>query len=217
MEKDNQQTQNMNLKDHENAALASICDDIRENVEVESPKPHESKDNSKKKNAKKAVKLGLMLIAFVGVLVLGLWLGGFFKDEDPKADPNDQEKFVLAGGGKYDPGKYKNVKLKDHVAIFGVQNLKLKAGVTHQEHCGIIQNPKGNTSFMKASLRLKTGEVLWETGNALLEPGLAYNEIELKRPLKKGKYKASIVYECFSVKDLAKQNGSNVDITLIVE
>lgn len=220
VEKDNQQTRDLISNEQNNVSKVDATFDKSENVEVDKPEPHESIEHSKKKNktGKKAVKITLVALAFVGVLFLGLYLGGFFNGNDPKADP---KKFTLAGGEDYDPDKYKSVAMQDDIAFCSFEKLNFKAGRRKQVDCGLIQNPKQNTVFMKVSLSLKTSkytdEVIWETGDKLLEPGLAYNTITLKRPLKKGKYKAVLKYDCFSVKDLSQQNGSQMNITLDVK
>lgn len=225
MEKESKQAQSKDL-DNQDYLANDYAREI-DSVGVESDTPHMSKNNStskknsKKKNGKKAVWISVAALAFVGALFLGLYLGGYFNDKGNPGKDGNPDGFRLAGGEPYDPGKYKDVKMKKDISFYGFEDLNFKAGQTKQENCGLIQNPKENTSLMKVSLILDSGkdkgEVLWDTGNNLLEPGLAYNKIELKRPLEKGNYKAIVKYECYSVKDLSQQNGSEVAINLNVK
>lgn len=220
MEKDNKQTQSVNESNEILETLETEKLNMKKvesaEVEVNDQKPLESKDAPKNKKAKRAVLTTAIVLGFVGVLFLGLYLGGYF---DKKPEEKPKNKFNLAGGEEYDPDDYKNVKMKPNIQVPGFESLTLKKNTTKQK-VGFT-NPKDNTVFFKMTLIMDSGkhkgETIWTSGNNVLKPGLAYNTINLKFPLAQGEYNAIMKYECYSVKDLSQQNGSEIGIRLEVK
>jgi len=213
VEKDTKQTQSVD-KSNEILETEKLNMDNVESVEVEGnvSEPLESKEAPKNKKAKKAVITTALVLAFVGVVFLVLYLGGFLNK--PKEEPKNN--FDFAGGGEYDPDDYKDVKMKTHIEFPGFETVMVKA---NQKKQGIVlYNPKDNTVFFRISIVMESGEhkgeTIWTTGNKLLKPGLSYKDINFQFPLAKGKYKAAVKYECYSVKDLKRQNGSDIGITI---
>lgn len=77
-----------------------------------------------------------------------------------------------------------------------------------------IGNPKENTCYLKAVLRLEDGTVLYESG--LLEPGTGFDEIELDQTLEAGEYQAAVHYQGYTLEDSKELNSSDSAFTLTV-
>lgn len=171
------------------------------------------KKNGKKGNDKKKNIIKYSLISLLVLIVLGVGLFILLGSKKKKdIDPN----LVMGDGQEYDPEEYKDVEMSETIDIPGFAEINFEAGKKKQ-YAG-FQNPKNNTVHFKMSLVLKqkgkADDVIWQ--GDLLKPGKAFNDITLKKGLKKGKYDAVLKYECYSVKDLSKQNGSDVAIKINV-
>lgn len=78
-----------------------------------------------------------------------------------------------------------------------------------------IGNPGENTCYLKATLMLEDGTVLYESG--LLEPGMGFEEVKLNQTLEAGTYEAMVHYLGYSMDDeLSELNGSDSAFTLTV-
>ena len=66
------------------------------------------------------------------------------------------------------------------------------------------------------SLILEDGTVIWKSD--YLEPGMAFDRIELSQALEKGSYaNVTLQYDCYSIADKRELNGSAVTVTLEVK
>ena len=144
------------------------------------------------------------------------------------------------GGSADKPKKdYSNIEMNPNISIPGYESLDFKAGKKKQSVN--FYNPKENTCYFRITLVLKaddgtgTGkatedeeanvtettagtdeaeEVLWTS--ELIEPGEEVKTLKLDKELESGDYPAILKYECFSLKDEAPLNGSNVELTLTI-
>lgn len=77
-----------------------------------------------------------------------------------------------------------------------------------------IGNPKENTCYLKAALKLEDGTVLYES--ELLKPGTGFDEIELNQTLSAGEYEALVHYQGYTMEDQKELNSSDSAFTLTV-
>jgi len=166
-------------------------------------------------NNKSKKKLAIKIS--VGVLLLAILVTGIYFIVTYKKYIADASDLKMGNGEDYDPGKYKDVKMSPTIDIPGFKDITFEANKTEQ-YAGFT-NPENNTVHFKMTLVLldknNKEEELWKSD--LIEPGKACNTIKLNRGLAKGTYKAKLKYECYSVKNLVQQNGSDVGIDIIVK
>lgn len=98
------------------------------------------------------------------------------------------------------------------IDIPGYETITLQAGSRLQKV--YLPNPKENAAYFVMTLSLEDGETLW-TGKAL-QPGEAFTQITLRKPLKTGDYVATLHYDCFSINDNTPQNGAEIKLNLKV-
>ena len=78
-----------------------------------------------------------------------------------------------------------------------------------------LHNPKENTCYFQISLILADGKTIWQS--EYLEPGNAFNRIELREVLEKGTYENAVLqYDSYSIMDGRKLNGSSINLTIKV-
>lgn len=107
-----------------------------------------------------------------------------------------------------------NVKLADNNLIPGFETLNLKSDTKEQEV--FLSNPEENTCYFQMSLVLENGEQIWKS--ELLEPGYAFDRIEINDNLKKGTYEnVRLKYDCFFVKGKNLVNSAEIKIKLQVD
>lgn len=106
-------------------------------------------------------------------------------------------------------------KLKDGIDLPGYGVLNFKADTLEQEMR--FPNPPQNSCYIRASLILEDGTVLWTS--ELIEPGQSSDPVVLGIPLARGEYKNAVLkYECFLMnEERTPMNGAAVDLTLKVK
>ena len=106
-------------------------------------------------------------------------------------------------------------KLTDGIDLPGYGALNFKADVLEQEVR--IPNPPQNFCYIRASLMLEDGTVLWTSD--LIEPGESSDPIVFNTPLAAGEYKNAVLqYECFRMDEaLTPLNGATTNLTLKVK
>ena len=106
-------------------------------------------------------------------------------------------------------------KLKDGIDLPGYGVLNFKADTLEQEMR--FPNPPQNSCYIRASLILEDGTVLWTS--ELIEPGQSSDPVVLGTPLARGEYKNAVLkYECFLMnEERTPMNGAAVDLTLKVK
>jgi hypothetical protein len=167
-------------------------------------------ENSPKKKPWKVI---LYILVLVLVLGIGLVIGGVFR---PTSTSSNDGKTRIAGAvERYaEDQDYSDVTEAASIAIPGYEAFTFVAGKTTQDIT--LHNPEENTCYFRMSLVLEDGTVIWTSD--LLEPGMAFSEIELLEPLSEGSYaNVSLKYDCFSLKDMSQLNGAEIKVTINVQ
>lgn len=105
-------------------------------------------------------------------------------------------------------------KLTDGIDLPGYSSLSFRADT--REQTVTIPNPPQNFCWIRASLLLEDGTLLWTSD--LIAPGESSDPIVFSAPLSAGEYKNAVLkYECFLM-DEAKSslNGASTKLTLKV-
>ena len=114
-------------------------------------------------------------------------------------------------GGEDWTGKkevYEGKKNIDSISIPGFDVLNIRAGAKEQKVN--FYNPPQNTCYIRMTMKLSDGTVLWES--KMIPPGKGMYSLTLNRTLKEGTYEDSVLhYDCFEMNDdLTPLNGSDV-------
>lgn len=106
-------------------------------------------------------------------------------------------------------------KLTDGIDLPGYEWIPLVSGKLEQEQT--FPNPPQNFCWIRASLLLEDGTVLWTS--ELIAPGESSDPVVLSQPLEPGEYKNAVLkYECFRMDDaLSPLNGGEIHLTLKVK
>lgn len=106
-------------------------------------------------------------------------------------------------------------KLTDSIDLPGYEWIPLTSGKQEQEQT--FPNPPQNFCWIRVSLLLEDGTVLWTS--ELVAPGESTAPVVLSQTLEPGEYKNAVLkYECFRMDDdLSPLNGGEVHLTLKVK
>ena len=106
-------------------------------------------------------------------------------------------------------------KLTDGIDLRGYGALSFKADTLEQEVR--LPNPPQNFCWIRASLLLEDGTVLWTS--ELIAPGESSDPVVFSTPLAAGEYKNAVLkYECFRMDEaLTPLNGATTNLTLKVK
>ena len=101
----------------------------------------------------------------------------------------------------------------DMIDVVAYESIELAADQTAQQVR--FENPVDNDVWLRITLELEDGTVLWRSER--LQPGQVVREIELERPLAAGSYDAVLRYEHWTYDDETKPlNGAETLLTLEV-
>lgn len=105
-------------------------------------------------------------------------------------------------------------KLTDGIDLPGYSSLSFRADTCEQDLT--IPNPPQNFCWIRASLRLEDGTILWTS--ELIAPGESSEPIVFNTPLAAGEYKNAVLsYECFRMDEaLTSLNGASTKLTIKV-
>lgn len=166
--------------------------------------------NTKAKNSTIGGIVFLSLVA-VGILIAILYGSGVFRNlssGDIKINMDTGK--VVTGVADLDPDITEN----PNIAYPGYGKLYFKANDRKQDV--YLKNPKENTCYFRISLILSEGRTVWQSD--YLEPGNAFNRIELSEAMEKGTYENAVLsYDSYSIKDGRQLNGSSINLTIKVE
>ena len=159
----------------------------------------ETKTNSPKKDPRNAALVILAVIAVLAVCV-AVWAVTSMNRTEPDGQTAETEPVE---------------KLTDGIDLPGYGALNFKADVLEQEVR--LPNPPQNFCYVRASLILEDGTVLWTS--ELIAPGEKSDPIVFSTPLAAGEYKNAILkYECFRMDEaLTPLNGATTNLTLKVK
>ncbi len=106
-------------------------------------------------------------------------------------------------------------KLTDSIDLPGYGALSFKADTREQEVR--LPNPPQNFCYIRASLILEDGTVLWTSEP--IAPGESSDPVVFRTPLAAGEYKNAVLkYECFRMDEaLTPLNGATANLTLKVK
>ncbi len=152
----------------------------------------------RKKDPRNAALIVLALITALAVGV-AVWAVSSMDRDPPDAGPEEAE-----------PAE----KLTDSIDLPGYGALNFKADTLEQDVC--LPNPPQNFCYIRASLILEDGTVLWTSD--LIPPGENSAPIVFSTPLAAGEYKNTVLkYECFRMDEaLTPLNGATAELTLKV-
>lgn len=149
-----------------------------------------------------------MVIFTLAAMLNGSGILGSLSSGDRKIDIDTGK--VAIGTAELNPDITEN----PDISYPGYGELTFKANKKTQDI--YLQNPKENTCYFKMSLILSDGRTIWRSDQ--LEPGNAFNHIELGEALPKGTYENAVLkYDSYSIKDGRRLNGSSINLTLRVD
>lgn len=170
--------------------------------------PKNKKDQAKRDTITSIIFLSLVVI---GILIAILYSSGVFSNlsaGDRKINTDTGK--VVKGIAEYDPEIMEN----PDISYPGYADLTFEADKRKQDI--YLNNPKTNTCYFKMSLILDDGRTIWQSD--YLEPGNAFNRIELSEALAKGTYENAVLqYDSYSITDGRQLNGSSIKLTLEVQ
>ncbi len=101
----------------------------------------------------------------------------------------------------------------DTISIPGFETWTVDAGKT--KAATNFYNPEKNPCYFVIRITLNdTGETVYES--KYIKPGQHLYEVELRRALEAGSYKATLHYSTYSMTDLTPMNGADVPFELVV-
>ena len=156
----------------------------------------------KRKANSKDILLILLAVVTVASLVVAIWAISTRNVTAPDPPPQDETTEPVE-------------KLTDGIDLPGYEWIPLTSGKLEQEQT--FSNPPQNFCWIRASLRLEDGTILWTS--ELIAPGESSAPVVLSQTLEPGEYKNAILkYECFRMDDdLSPLNGGEVKLTLKVK
>lgn len=100
------------------------------------------------------------------------------------------------------------------ISLLGYSSIELAANTIEQDMT--FSNPKENNCYIKVSILLSDGSILWTSD--LIAPGNTSDTIKLTTALSEGTYKNSVLkYDCYTIDTLAALNGAQNAVTIIVQ
>lgn len=169
--------------------------------------------NSGRRQISKRKKGKIYLIVFAALLMILLILLGYLVYIRYKEKGEGVESaYVDPDAGSWEAGVDAPKEEEGHILIPGYTGAQMKEGDRVLKLR--IGNPKENSCYLKASLKLMDGTVLYESG--LLKPGTGFDEIELNQTLSAGEYEALVHYKGYTLEDEKELNSSDSAFTLTV-
>lgn len=169
--------------------------------------PKNKKDQDKRDTITSVVFLSLVVL---GIIIAILYNGGVF------SNLSSGDRKINMDTGKVVKGVSEltqDINENSDILYPGYGELSLKAGKKKQDI--YLHNPKENTCYFQMSLILSDGRTIWQSG--YLEPGNAFNRIEISEALEKGTYENAVLrYDSYSITDGRKLNGSSINLTIKV-
>lgn len=155
----------------------------------------------KRKANSKDILLILLAIVTVASLVVAIW--AVSTRNSPAKNPLSQEET-----------KEPVEKLTDSIDYPGYRQFVLISDTLEQNLT--IPNPEQNYCYIKASLILENGTLLWTSD--LIEPGKESAPVVLTQTLSKGEHNATLKYEAFTMDEaLTQLNGADMPLILLVK
>lgn len=162
-------------------------------------------------NKQNKKKWALILLLLLLLLVICGGLFWFFCHNKPPNPQPDLDHQAVQWNGRQELDTASSVS-RGFIEIPGFDSLVFKADQTTQKVN--LYNPESNTCYMVITLIVED-EILWKS--ELIEPNSGFYEIDLNHVLSTGDYIGTILYDCYSAKDLSALNGSSFQFKLQVK
>ncbi len=160
------------------------------------------KGRNKKKWSGKDILLLILALITVASIAVAIWAVSTRDTKAPEPPPQEETAEPVE-------------KLTDSINLPGYEWIPLISGKLEQEQT--FPNPPQNFCWIRVSLLLEDGTVLWTS--ELVAPGESTAPVVLSQTLEPGEYKNAVLkYECFRMDDdLSPLNGGEVHLTLKVK
>lgn len=159
--------------------------------------------------SKRKYQIVIALLAIVIAAGAGYWIHTYSKE---KPD-TDSSAYVDPNASAWDDGLDRPEQIENKILIPGYSGAQMNAGDSELKLS--IGNPEENTCYLKATLLLEDGTILYESG--FLEPGKGVQKVELKQTLAAGVYAALVHYQGYTMDSEPKElNSSDSAFTLTV-
>ena len=165
---------------------------------------HVAPKKRRQKRDSRDILLIVLAVITVAAVIIAVWAVATRNRDGPDNDPQNSSETM-------EPVE----KLTDGIDLPGYGALNFKADVLEQDVR--IPNPPQNFCWIRASIFLEDGTVLWTS--ELIAPGESSDPIVFTTPLAAGEYKnATLQYECFRMDEaLTPLNGATTNLTLKVK
>lgn len=139
--------------------------------------------------------------------------GAYFLIQNKNRSAEDGNAYIDPNASSWYEHIDKSEKLIGKITIPGYSGAQMKEGETELRLR--IGNPQENSCYLKATLKLEDGTVLYESG--LIEPGMGFEKVTLNQTLPAGTYEAMVHYQGFTMDENQKAlNSSDSAFTLTV-
>lgn len=152
-----------------------------------------------------------VIIAVLAVFAAGIACALYFKTQERDSGSSG---YVDPDAKDWDDGiETRTEEIEGKMLVPGYSGAKMQSGDTVLKIR--IGNPEENTCYLKASIQLEDGTVLYQSG--LLEPGKGLEEVELTQTLEAGTYNAVVHYQGYTLdENMDELNSCDSAFTLTV-
>lgn len=152
------------------------------------------------KNKKKMYNTIIILLLIVLIAIVGVLVYAIMKEKSQAGS----SAHVDSEASEWDDGIENESEIEGRILVPGYSGAKMKSG--DKVLALRIGNPKENTCYLQATLKLEDGTVLYESG--LIEPGMGYENVELTQTLEAGEYNAYVHYQGYSMEETPEMLNS---------
>ncbi len=152
------------------------------------------------------------------IILVALLIGVIFYlviTTSKKEDKEEEKKggtYVASDASDWDANVDKPEATAGRILVPGYSGAQLKEG--EKTLTLSVGNPKENHCYLKATVMLEDGTILYESD--LLEPGKGYEQIKLNQSLSKGTYQAMVRYQGYTLEDKGELNSCDSAFVLTV-
>ncbi len=151
----------------------------------------------------------LIILIILLIVAIAIWM----HQHDYVKPENEGGTYIDPDASSWDDGIDDSGEIEGRILVPGYSGAQMNEGDTVLSLR--IGNPEENTCYLKATLQLADGTVLYESG--LIEPGKGFEEIELNQTLEAGSYEAVVHFQGYTMDDEPKElNSSDSAFTLTV-
>lgn len=161
-------------------------------------------------------KVNKRILIITGILILGIILLSaavilYFRQSEERQ--TDSSAYIDENASDWDSQIDSEEPETGKMLIPGYSSASMKSGETMLKLR--VGNPEENSCYLKATVQLEDGTVLFESD--LLKPGKGFEEIELNQTLEAGTYQAMVHYQGYSLEENPQElNSMDSAFTLTV-